>query len=74
MKLLLPTERTMRKTLRDFAVIALPAILIWVIGHPADLQGFGLDAAQTAKVIGYATGGLALWRWLRDARGTGPTV
>ena len=72
MSTLLPTKRTLSKSVRDFAVIAVPAILLWVVGHPVDLQGFGLSAPATAKVVGYATTLLLAYRWYRDVRGTAP--
>lgn len=72
MKSLIPSQRTIDKTVRDFLMIGLPTVLLWIVGHPADLGQFGISAETGAKIVGYATGGLFLYRVWRQMRGTEP--
>ena len=55
-------SRTAQKLGRDLLVIGIPGALIWVIGHPVELERFGLDGGETLKVTGYAASLLALYR------------
>lgn len=71
---LIPSRRTIDKAIRDMLVIGIPGVALWVIGHPADLEGFGLDAGETAKLVGYATTVLFLYRTWRQWRGSEPIV
>lgn len=74
MKSLIPSKRTLTKAGRDFLMIGLPTALLWIVGHPADLHQFGVSAETGAKIVGYATSGLFLYRLWRQMRGTEPTV
>jgi len=73
-KSLIPSKRTAIKLGRDALVIGIPALAVWVIGHPANLADAGLSGEEVVKLTSYASGLLMLYRIWRQFRGTEPTA